>query len=73
MLDFLTKLFNAIASFFQYRAVTHNQDTLQSLYNEQQQTKNKIIAELNKSNPDMFYIKRLYHQLQNLYDRQKYL
>lgn len=73
MLKFISELLAAIASFFSYKAKTHNQDTIQSLQNDIHTTKNSIINELNKPNPDMFFIRRLYHHLQDLQERKKYL
>ena len=69
IIKLLQSITNAISNYFNFKTISFNDDTIEYIDNQIEKIKDEIITELNKHNPNMHYINRLYKQLSNLYSR----
>lgn len=69
IIDLIKSIANAISNYFSFKTISYKDDTIEYIDNQIEKIKDEIITELNKHNPNMHYINRLYKQLSNFYSR----
>ena len=69
LIELIKNIILLITEYFKYKTISHKDITLENIIIDIENTKNEIITELNKDNPNMHLINRLYTKLRNLSER----
>lgn len=69
IINLIQSIVNTIANYFNFKTVSYRDNTIEYIDNQTEKLKDEIITELNKDNPNMHYIDRLYKQLSNFHSR----
>ena len=69
LIELIKNIISLITEYFKYKTISHKDITLENIIIDIEKTKNEIITELNKDNPNMHLINRLYTKLRNLSER----
>lgn len=69
LIELIKNIISLITEYFKYKTISYKDNTLENIIINIENTKNEIITELNKDNPNMHLIDRLYTKLRNLSER----
>ena len=69
LIELIKNIISLITEYFKYKTISHKDITLENIIIDIENTKNEIVTELNKDNPNMHLINRLYTRLRNLSER----
>ena len=69
LIELIKNIISLITEYFKYKTISHKDITLENIIIDIENTKNEIITELNKDNPNMHLINRLYTKLRKLSER----
>ena len=69
LIELIKNIISLITEYFKYKTISHKDITLENIIIDIENTKNEIVTELNKDNPNMHLINRLYTKLRNLSKR----